>query len=32
MAASGITDHEVAEAGAVKVRERGAFRTGAWLR
>lgn len=31
MAAGGITDQEVVEAGVAKAQERGAFRSGAWL-
>lgn len=31
MAAGGITDHELAEAGVAKAQERGSFRSGAWL-
>jgi len=31
MAAGGITEHEVAERAVIKVQERGAFRSGAWL-
>ena len=31
MAAGGITEHELAEAGFSKAQERGSFRLGAWL-